>query len=379
MATKPWLWPRAAYVHVPFCVHHCGYCDFAIAVGKDVLIDDYLDAIRLELSTLGKPQMIDTLFLGGGTPTYLSPDQLDRLLQDINHWLPLAENHEFSIEVNPDTLTTEKVEVLTRHGVNRVSLGVQSFQEPLLQTLERAHHPEHVYASVEMLRGQIPRLSIDLIFGIPGQSESDWERDLTSAIELGVEHISTYGLTYEKGTPLWKQRQRDQLLPLSEDQELQLYAQTMDYLTLHSFEQYEISSFACEGERCRHNQVYWANHAYFGFGMGAARYINGCRELNTRNLETYLDRMSIGQSPVFQSETLKDEDRARETMAIQLRRIEGIHREAYYDQTGFNLDELSGSQIAQQVGRGLIVDDGESVRLSRQGRYVADAVIERLL
>jgi oxygen-independent coproporphyrinogen-3 oxidase len=375
----PWLWPRAAYLHVPFCAHHCGYCDFAVAVGHDDLIDRYLDALAAELATLQQPQPVQTLFLGGGTPTHLSPSQLERLLESVRHWLILQEGHEFSVEANPGTLDADKIAVLADHGVNRVSLGAQSFHPHLLTVLERDHAPADVPRAVERVRRRIPRLSLDLIFGVPGQRLVDWEEDLRQALRLEPDHLATYGLTYEKGTRLWKQRQQGEVRPLDEETELALYARGIDVLQAAGFEQYELSNFARPGCRCRHNQVYWANEAYFGFGMGAARYVLGRRELNTRDLRTYLRRLEAGASPTFQSEELPPEERARETMAVQLRRAEGIDRVRFREQTDFDLDDLAGPAIARHVELGLLEDDAIGVRLTRQGKYVADSVIEALL
>ncbi len=375
----PWLWPRAAYVHVPFCAHHCNYCDFAVAAGQDHRIDRYLDALAAELATLGTPQPVRTLFLGGGTPTHLDPRQLDRLLTDVLRWLPLQPGGEFSVEANPGTLDSDRIAVLAGRGVNRVSLGAQSFHPHLLQTLERDHRSEHITAAVERLRGRIENVSLDLIFGVPGQTLAQWQADLQTALALEPTHLSTYGLTYEKGTRLWKQLRAGTVQPLPEEAELELYTSTMDLLEAAGFEHYEISSFSRPGWRCRHNQVYWANEAYFGFGMGAARYVEGRRELNVRNLEGYMGRALSGKPTVFQSECLGPEERARETVGLQLRRAEGILREPFRRQTGFDLDALAGPVLAGHVALGLLEDDGRSVRLTRRGKCVADAVVCKFL
>jgi oxygen-independent coproporphyrinogen-3 oxidase len=375
----PWLWPRAAYVHVPFCAHHCAYCDFAIAAGRDHLIDPYLDALARELSTLGVPRRVRTLFLGGGTPTHLDAGRLERLLASLDRWLPREAGSEFTVEANPDSLDADKVAVLADHGATRVSLGAQSFHPHLLQVLERKHIPAEVPRAVERVRRRISQVSLDLIFGVPGQTEAEWRQDLARALELGPDHVSTYGLTYEKGTPLWKRRQGGRLQPLGEEAELALYELAIDTLEAAGFEHYEISNFARPGCRSRHNQVYWANEAYFGFGMGAARYVLGRRELNARDLDTYLRRALVGEPATFQSEELPPEERARETMAVQLRRADGIDRAAFRAQTGFDLDAVAGPALAQHVEMGLLDDDGRRVCLTRRGKYVADAVIERLL
>jgi oxygen-independent coproporphyrinogen-3 oxidase len=374
----PWIRPRAAYVHVPFCAHHCGYCDFAVATGQDHLMNLYVEALTAELSTLGEPHMVDTIFLGGGTPTYLAADALARLLAAVVHWLPLAPGHEFTVEANPGTLTHEKVTVLAEYGVTRVSLGAQSFHPHLLRVLERDHVPQDVPRAVALVRQHIAQFSLDLIFGVPGQSMADWQNDLARAIALRPEHISTYGLTYEKGTRLWKQREQGEVYPLDEDTELVLYACGIDTLEAAGYEQYEISNFALPGMRCRHNQVYWANEAYFGFGMGAARYVNGRRELNTRSLQEYIRRALAGEPTTFQAEALEPEERARETLAIQLRRAEGVHRLKFREQTGMELHALAGDVLSRHAQLGFLNDDGVSISLTRKGRYVADTLIRDL-
>ncbi len=375
----PWLWPRAAYVHIPFCAHHCGYCDFAVAVGQDHLADRYLDALACELATLGEPQPVRTLFLGGGTPSHLTVPQLEKLLGLLRRWLSLEPDGEFSIEANPDSLGADKIALLADHGVNRVSLGAQSFQSTLLRVLERQHTPAEVPRAVAEVRRRIARVSLDLIFGAPGQTVAMWRDDLRQALALGVDHLSTYGLTYEKGTRLWKQRRARQVTALDEEAERALYETAMEELAAAGLEHYEISNFARPGCRSRHNQVYWANEAYFGFGLGAARYVRGRRELNTRDLHHYLSATLAGQPATFQSEELAPHERALETVSVQLRRSAGVERRAFQAQTGFDLDVLVGEKVRQLTGLGLLADDSAAVRLTRAGKCVADAVIVELL
>jgi len=375
----PWRWPRAAYVHIPFCAFHCGYCDFAVSVGQDQRIDEYIDVLTHEMSALGQPQSVQTLFFGGGTPTYLSPLQLESLLERVLHWLPLRSGHEFSVEANPGTLDADKIAVLARHRVNRVSLGAQSFSPKLLRVLERDHQPADVPRALDQIRKHIANVSLDLIFGVPGQTLADWEADLEKALALEPCHIATYGLTYEKGTRLWKQQQGGQVQSLDEDQELAMYTRAIDRLAAAGFEHYEISNFARPGFRCRHNQVYWANEAYFGFGMGAARYVEGVRQTNVRDLGGYLRRVREGRPTYFQSEELSPRDRALETVATQLRRADGIDRLAFRTQTSFDLDPLLGKALGQLIDLDLIADSGACVRLTRKGKCLADSVVASLL
>jgi putative oxygen-independent coproporphyrinogen III oxidase len=375
----PWLWPRAAYVHVPFCAHHCGYCDFAVAAGQDHLIDLYVEAVGEELARLGAPAPVDTLFFGGGTPTHLSPDQLRRLLAPVSRWLPLRPAGEFSVEGNPESVTAETIAVLADHGVTRISLGVQSFRPDLLGRLDRAHGPEHVGPALDRIRKRIDNVSLDLIFGVPGQSVADWDADLSAALAFAPDHLSTYGLTYEKGTPLWKRRERGEFRPVPESDELDMYELAMDRLPAAGFEQYEVSNFARHGRRCRHNETYWANEAYLGFGVGAARYVMGRRELNRRNTADYVRRVLAGESPTFQSEKLPPEESARETAAVQLRRSAGVIRRGFQEQTAFAFDDLTGGRVAAYAAEGLVEDDGTAVRLTRRGRCVADALVVKLV
>lgn len=377
-SAPPWHWPRAAYLHIPFCAHHCGYCDFAIAVGQHDLRDAYLDALAQELATLRQPQPMHSRFLGGGTPSELTAAQLDRLGALLDHWLPLTSGAEFSIEANPDSLDAEKIRVLAAHGLTRVSLGAQSFHPAILRQLDRRHEPAVIPRVVELLRSAGLTVALDLIFGVPGQTLADWQADLEQALALEPEHLSTYGLTFEKGTPLWKRWQRSEVQPMDEETELAMYAAGIDRLEAAGFEHYEVSNFARPGQRCRHNLVYWANEAYFGFGMGAARYVAGCREINVRHLQTYLQRVQGGRSPTQQSETLPPRERALETAAIQLRRAEGIVRACFAEQTGSDLDALVGDVLVRHCELGLLADDGAGVRLTRAGKYVADAVVAAL-
>lgn len=377
--SPPWLIPRTAYIHVPFCAHHCGYCDFAVSVGNDHLTDHYLEALALELESLREPRPVETLFIGGGTPTHLNPDHLQQLLEMINRWLPLPRGNEFSIESTPDSLTPDKVALLKEHGVTRISIGVQSFRPESLSALDRRHTAAQIPVAVAAVRRHDLALSLDLIFAAPGSRLETWAADLNAALAIAPDHLSTYGLTYEKGTPLWKQRLREEVLPVQEDDELAMYELAIDRLAEAGFEQYEVSNFARPGFRCRHNERYWANEAYFGFGVGAARYISGVRELNTRDTQIYIRKLLAGESPTFQTEQLGSRDRAFETIGTQLRRSDGIGRARFHEQTGFDLDQLVGSRLAALIDGGLLIDDGRAVRFTRRGLCVADAVIEDLM
>jgi oxygen-independent coproporphyrinogen-3 oxidase len=377
----PWIWPRAAYLHVPFCAHKCGYCDFASLAGFDHLADRYLAALESEVSSaLGAPQDVDTIFVGGGTPTRLSAPQLRRLVELIRRWFRLSAGGEWTVEANPGTLDPEKVDVLAEAGVNRVSLGAQSFQPSLLLALERNHAPQDVARAVALLRGRIPRWSLDLIFGIPGSSLQDCQADLETALALGPEHLSCYGLVYEKGTSLWKQWQAGAVQLVEEEVEREMYEAVIDRLGRAGLSMYEISNYARPGHESRHNLVYWANDAYFGFGLGAARYCEGVRAVNTRDLFAYLRRIEAGEPATGPTERLEPEARARETAILMLRRtVLGIDRDDFLRRTEHSLDELVGEIIGRFVSQGLLEDDGARVRFTREGLFLADRVLCELL
>jgi oxygen-independent coproporphyrinogen-3 oxidase len=238
---------------------------------------------------------------------------------------------------------------------------------------------DHIAKALEAVRPHIPAISLDLIFAAPGSTLQTWSADLDAALDFNPQHISTYGLTYEKGTPLWKERERGRMQPVQEDEELAMYENSMDRLAAAGFEHYEITNFARPGFRCRHNERYWANEAYFGFGVGAARFVNGVRELNTRDTKLYVKKVLAGESPTFQSETLGPRDRAFETIGTQLRRAEGIGRTRFREQTGFDLMELAGERIAMLVEAGILTEDEKGIRLTRRGKCLADSAIEELM
>ncbi len=392
MREPAWEEPRAAYVHIPFCAHHCGYCDFAVIAGADHLMRDYLQALACELRQLEHPRPVQTLFLGGGTPTYLPTPLLEELLSHLKRWLPLAPEPEalggtadasqaaieFSVEATPESLDPDKLALLRAYGVTRLSIGVQSFRSESLQALERRHTSTQAEQVVAWAKDAGFVVSLDLIFAIPGTTLADWAADVERALVLHPEHLSTYGLTYEKGTPLWKRWQRGQVQAVPEEVECEMYAYAIDRLTSVGFEHYEISNFALPGYRCRHNETYWANEAYYGFGAGAVRYVGGCREGNVRDTRQYIQRLMRGQSVTIYREQLPLWERACETLAVQLRRRRGVDRLAFYEQTGVTVDELAGGAIRQFQEEGLLEEEGTVLRLTRRGLFVADAVIAQL-
>ena len=367
--------PRAVYVHVPFCAHRCGYCDFTLVAGRDDLVDRYLAALEVELQSLGTRRPIETLFFGGGTPTHLSMSALSRLMDLLQRWFELSADGEFSVEANPAGLGTDKIHLLADAGVNRVSLGAQSFDTGVLRRLERDHRSADILRAIERLRMRIDNVSLDLIFAAPGQSLDLWNETLDAALAAAPQHISTYGLTFEKGTAFWSRLRKGTLRKAPEELERAMYAAAMDRLATAGYRQYEISNFAQPGFECRHNLVYWKGHPYYGFGPGAARYLAGRRETNHRSVTSWLKRIETGGSPIADSERLFDEDRAREQFVLGLRMTAGVETAEFRRQTGFDIDRLAGETISRYRHLGLLEQTDVHIRLTREGRFVADTIV----
>lgn len=366
--------PRAAYVHVPFCRHRCGYCNFAVVAGRDDLTRDYLRAIEIELAALGSPREVDTLYFGGGTPTHLSLEEFRSLAETVLRWHPLRPGYEWSVEANPADVDPSMAALLAELGVTRLSLGGQSFRPEKLRLLERDHGRREIERAAELARTNGMQLALDLIFGVPGESLADWQGDLQGALALRPDHVSTYGLTFEQGTSFWGRKLRGELAPVGEELELAMYQAAIDRLLGAALEHYEISNFALAGRRSRHNETYWSGSGYFAVGPGAARYVGGVRETNHRSTTTYLRRVLAGETPVAESETLAPEARAREMLVFALRRLEGITRGDFRARSGYDLDMLGGRALEKYVALGLLADDGARVRLTREGLFVSDAL-----
>lgn len=372
--------PRAAYLHVPFCRHRCGYCNFTLIAGRDDLIDEYLAALEDELAQLVRPREVDTLFFGGGTPSRLSPQQLQRLFAAAQRWFPLAAGGEVSAEANPGDLDDARLDALAAGGLTRLSLGAQSFDGAKLRLLERDHDAEAIRRAVEGARRRGFDVAIDLIFGTPGETLDAWRRDLAAAVALGPDHLSTYGLTFEKGTTFWSRRSRGELTAVDEERERELYLATIDELTAAGFEHYEVSNFARPGKRCLHNETYWAAREYYAAGPGAARYVDGVRETNHRSTTTWLARLRSGRSPTAESETLPPPHRAREALVLGLRRlVDGVECEAFRNEFGYDLLELGGRELRRLLTTGMLQLADGRLRLTREGLLIADWIWSRLL
>ena len=366
--------PRSVYVHVPFCRHRCGYCDFTLVADRDDLIDRYLAAIGRELMRCAVPLELDTLYLGGGTPSHLGPAGLERLFAVLREYVRPIVGAEVSVEANPLDVTPELVAALLACGVSRVSLGGQSLDAATLRVLDRDHAPDDVRRAAARLLEAGFMVSLDVMTAAPGQSLAAVEADLEAAAALGTQHVSVYCLTWEKGTAFESQRTKGLLRPVEEPLEREMFEAAIDRLEAAGFEHYEVSNFARPGGRCRHNEAYWDCRPWEAFGPGAARFNGRTRITNHRSTTTWMNKLLAGGDFTGDVDAMTDEEAARERIVVGLRRRDGLARGAFQRVSGFDLDELAGESIRTWVDRGLATDDGDHVRLTRAGLLVSDTL-----
>jgi oxygen-independent coproporphyrinogen-3 oxidase len=366
--------PRHAYVHVPFCRHRCGYCDFALVAGRDDLIGRYFDALDRELERVVVPLALQTLYVGGGTPSHLGPDGLRRLFGSLRRRLRPEAAAEVSVEANPLDVTAEFVAAAQDCGVSRVSLGAQSLDAATLRALDRDHGPDDVRAAAGRLLEAGLAVNLDLMTAAPGQSLVAVERDLEEAIGIGAQHVSVYCLTWEKGTAFESARRRGDLSPADEGLERSMFETAIDRLEAAGYEHYEVSNFAKPGFRCGHNEAYWDCRPWEACGPGAARFDGRTRITNHRSPTTWMAKVLAGEDGIGDVDAMTAEEAARERIVVGLRRRDGIERAAFHAASGFDLDALAGVAIARWSGQGLATDDGRRVRLTRPGLLVSDGL-----
>ena len=376
------------YIHIPFCKSRCIYCAFYSTTDPS-LRQRYVDAVCREMVIRGerreeRGERIDTIYLGGGTPSQLTADQLRQLFIYINkvYKLPppsggVGGGVEVTIECNPDDITPEYAEALSQLPVNRVSMGAQTFDDKRLRFLHRRHTANQVQQAVSRLRDAgIRNISIDLMYGFPGETLSQWERDIDSALSLDVEHLSAYCLSIEEGTPLYKLHKRDGSFCVicDEETERQMYYLLIDRLTAAGYEHYEISNFAKPGFRSRHNSSYWTDVPYIGLGAAAHSYDGQQRRWNIDDINTYIKGIENGE-PAYDYELIDDTTRYNDRVMLALRTCEGLDLQSLTPADRDYLLPLANRYIAD----GLLSNDGRRLRLTRNGLFVSDMVISDLM
>ncbi len=363
------------YLHIPFCVRKCGYCDFYSEAAVSGELPSFLDALHREINLRsvdpsGRAETVETVFFGGGTPSLLKPESIEGLLERIRRVFRMAPKAEISIEVNPGTVTAEDLRGYRAAGVNRISLGVQSFSDADLAMLGRIHSAEDGRRAVRAAReAGFRNLGLDLIFGIPGQTPDRWENTLETALSFAPDHLSAYALTVHPHTPFGRRVQGGEWTLPGEDELTAMFRNASERLTAAGYEHYEVSNFALPGLRCRHNEGYWTFRPYLGFGPSAHSFAGGKRFWNVADLREYTDRLSRNQLPVAGTERIGGNKRRLEAIALGLRRREGVLLEWIGEKK---------DRIASLVDEGIaLVEDG-SLKLTEKGFLLADAVAAEL-
>lgn len=375
---------KGMYIHIPFCHQICFYCDFNKVFFKDQPVDAYIESIGKELALWKQEGALEeplkTVFLGGGTPTALTPAQLERLLELIHQYVPMAKNVEWSSEANPDELTRDKMEVLYKGGVNRLSMGVQTFDQDLLKRLGRTHANEDVLRAVETAREiGFSNISFDLMYGLPGQTMAQWDETLERAFAFDMPHFSAYSLIIEPKTVFYNLMVKGKLNTVTEDLEGDMYERLMDEMAKQGLHQYEISNFAKPGHESRHNLLYWDNEEYIGVGAGAHGYVNGVRYSNHGPLKKYMEPLESGERPVLDSTQVSIKAQMEEEMFLGLRKTTGVDIAHFQEKFGAPLEKVYGEILRNEKAKGNLAVEQGRVKLTHKGRFVGNEVFEQFL
>lgn len=376
--------PQAVYIHIPFCTNKCHYCDFNSYVLKGQPVMDYLDALEREMElTVSEvpPGRIDTIFVGGGTPTVLLPDQMESFLTRVRRYFPnWSEQIEFTMEANPGTTDLAKLQAMKEGGVNRISFGVQSFDNGLLERIGRIHNTDDVYRSLDNAHAAgFSNISIDLMFGLPGQTVELMEHSLDKALQLGLNHYSIYSLKVEENTLFHTLYERGELPLPEEDEEFEMFRLIMNRLKGAGYHQYEISNFSKLGFESKHNSTYWRNRSYYGIGAGAHGYVHGGRHVNIKGVQPYIEATRRGQPRLETSEVSKEEA-MEDFMMVGLRLLDGVKKADFYAQFGVQLEDIFGSVIDRLLKQGMLEQTGEAgYRLTEAGLPLGNEVFAQFL
>jgi oxygen-independent coproporphyrinogen-3 oxidase len=366
--------PASLYVHLPFCPYVCPYCDFAKWPYARDSAQHYLAALRAEIAAAPAVRGT-TVFFGGGTPNTYDAATIASLIAALRARFGLVAGTEISVEINPDLTLCGQLPELRAAGVNRLSIGVQSFDPGELRRLGRRHAPQDVATVVERARAAgFANISIDLMFGVPGQTEATWRDSLDRAFALGVDHLSTYGLTVEAGTPYARWYEREPGAFFDSDREADLYALAIDRAARAGFEHYEISNFARPGRRCAHNENYWRNGSYLGLGVGAASYLDGVRSTHTRDLQAYCAAALAASEIPGECERLVGDERTGEATMLALRTLEGVDTHEFRERYQIDFLQRYRVVIADLTAAGMLRVAGERVQLTERGRFLANDV-----
>lgn len=370
----------SAYIHIPFCRQICFYCDFNKFLIDRQPVDEYLDALEEEIRLAEISVPLDSIYIGGGTPTALNEKQVIRMLDIVDRHIPLSDGAEYTVEVNPGEITMGKLDAMRQSGVNRLSIGVQSFETRLLESIGRGHGREDAVDAIKMAeKAGFENYSIDLMFGLPGQTMEDFQAALDMAVQLNVPHISAYSLKIEEKTMFHNWYKQGRLAPFPEDTEADMYDLLLDYGSRHGLYPYEISNLAAKGHESFHNCVYWKNEEYYGFGAGAHGYVNGIRYANIAPLTHYIKAVEQGETLIKEETRVSRIEKMEEEMFLGLRMYDGVNKSRFKERYGMEYKEVFAAAVPELFERGLLEESEDRVRLTPQGRLLGNEVFEKFL
>lgn len=375
---------QSAYIHIPFCQHICHYCDFNKMFIDRQPVEQYLDYLEKEIEHTVQHVpfgQLQTIFVGGGTPTALNMKQTERLLSIIDkHLRPRVAGYELTFEANPGDVPKEKLKLLIEGGVNRLSFGVQTFQEDLLKKLGRTHTKQDVVKSVvDAKEAGFFNINLDLIYALPTQTIQDVRETLKEAYALDVPHFSAYSLIVEPKTVFYNMMQKGKLPLPSEEHEAQMYEIVMDEMERNGYHQYEISNFSKAGYESRHNLTYWNNEEYYGFGAGAHGYTGGRRTQNAGPLKKYFTTIDETGFPYVSAHTVTKQEQMEEELFLGLRKTEGVSKKMFLQKFDLHLDAIFRKQIEEHTRLGLMEETAEAIRLTRKGKLLGNEVFQSFL
>ena len=370
------------YIHIPFCAQKCLYCDFPSFARKDHLRKAYIEALNKEIISLREKHNnleINTIFIGGGTPSVLEADELECLLKEVAK-LNMAKDIEYSMECNPGNLTEEKLEVMKKYGVNRISMGLQAKQDNLLKGLGRIHNYK-TFKENFLLAKKVGfnNINVDLMFGLPNQRLNEWEETLREIISLEPAHISAYSLIIEEGTAFYNLYENDKLKLPTEEEERKMYHLAKKILEENGFNQYEISNYAKEGKECRHNLAYWNMDNWIGVGSAAASYINGKRIKNINSVEEYINSINEKGEAVEEIINNSKNDNMEEFMFMGLRKINGIDENEFKNRFSMNINDVYGEILNKYIDEGLLIRESGRIFLSEKGIEISNIIMADFL
>ncbi|GCD81784.1 coproporphyrinogen III oxidase [Parageobacillus thermoglucosidasius] len=375
---------KSAYFHIPFCAQICYYCDFNKVFFHGQPVDEYLQAMEKEMKRTMEAfpaDRLDTLFVGGGTPTVLEMKQLDFFLQSIyKHFRFSAAEVEFTFEANPNELSKEKLQLLKEAGVNRLSFGVQTFDDALLKAIGRTHRYEDVIKTIALAKEiGFENISIDLMYGLPRQTVAQFLTDLEIAFSLDVQHISAYSLIIEPKTVFYNLMRKGKLLLPSEEEEAKMYEEAMRQMEMHDYHQYEISNYARPGFQSRHNLTYWNNEEYYGIGAGAHSYVGGVRRANVRPIKKYIAKVEETGFPYLEAHHVTKSEQMEEEMFLGLRKTEGVSKQRFFEKFGMSIPDVFGQAVAREKQKGLLEETETHIRLTQRGKLLGNEVFQAFI